>query len=221
MPALALGDEQSVLAGPNVLESQAEDLAAAQPAEQHRFDHRPVPARAQRRHEQVDLVRVDHAGQGARRPDERHPANCALAGAAHRQAARHRVARDTGVAADDQVLIEACDRRQPALDRASRQACLAVLDPHDLGVAPRPALLLDEREHVGGLDVDRVLVDDREEHLQVERSGQHRVPTSPSGHQLDIRVEQRMTETDHLTAGGSLGADQARHERHEGLRSRW
>ena len=46
--ALALGDEQRPLRHLHVAEAQTEDLAAAQPAEHHRVDHRPVPIGAQR-----------------------------------------------------------------------------------------------------------------------------------------------------------------------------
>jgi hypothetical protein len=49
MPALALGDEQPALADLDIPEPQAEDLAAAQPAEQHRLDHCPVAVGAQHR----------------------------------------------------------------------------------------------------------------------------------------------------------------------------
>ena len=129
--ALALGDEHALVAGAQVFQAQSEDLAAAQPAQQHRLDHGPVAPRAQRGHQRVDLVRVDHARQGARGADQRHAAHGPLAGAAHRQTARHRIAGDAGVAPNDQVLVEPGDRRQPPLDRASRQARLAVLDPHD------------------------------------------------------------------------------------------
>ena len=68
MPALALGDEQPALADLDITQPQAEDLAAAQPAEQHRLDHRPVAVGAQHRHQRVDLGREQDARQrpGAR-----------------------------------------------------------------------------------------------------------------------------------------------------------
>src|SRR6266516_1588296 len=57
------------LAGADIDQVQPEDLAAAQPAEQHRLDHRLVPVGPQRTDERVSLVGVDHSRQGARRPD--------------------------------------------------------------------------------------------------------------------------------------------------------
>ena len=43
MTALAVSDKQSSIGPTDVLESQAEDFAAAQPGQEHRIDHRPVP----------------------------------------------------------------------------------------------------------------------------------------------------------------------------------
>lgn len=54
--ALALGDEQAMLAGGDVLQAQAEHLATAQAAEQHRLHNGPVPMGAQSGHEAVHLV---------------------------------------------------------------------------------------------------------------------------------------------------------------------
>jgi hypothetical protein len=168
--AFALGDEHPPLTRTDVLKAQPEDLATAEPPQQHRFDHRPIPVGAQRRDQRVDLVGVDHTGQGAWRSDQRHPAHGTLAGAAHRQTAGYRIAGHAGVAADDQVLVEPGDRRQPSFDRAGRQPGLTVLDPHHAAAMPRRALGLDECQHIRGRDLDGLLVADREEHLQVERS---------------------------------------------------
>ena len=55
--ALALGDEHPPLGHPQVLQPQPEDLTAPQPAQHHRRDHRPVPVRAQRRGQRIDLRR--------------------------------------------------------------------------------------------------------------------------------------------------------------------
>jgi hypothetical protein len=46
MPALALGDEHPAGGDLQVLQAQAEDFAAAQPAQHHRLGHRPVAVRA-------------------------------------------------------------------------------------------------------------------------------------------------------------------------------
>ena len=140
--ALPLGDEHPLLPGAEVLQAQSEDLAAAKPAQQHRLDHGPVAPRAQRGHQRIDLVRVNHARQGARGADEGHASHGPLAGAAHRQAARHRIAGHPGVSPNDQVLIESRDRGQTALDGARRQARLPVLDPHDRRAPAGRALAL-------------------------------------------------------------------------------
>ena len=63
MPALALSDEHPSLSDPHVLQPQAEDLAAAQPAQHHRRDHRPVAVRAQRHSQSVDLARLQDPRQ--------------------------------------------------------------------------------------------------------------------------------------------------------------
>ena len=55
--ALALGDEHPPLRGVQITQPQPENLTAAQPAQHHRRDHRPVPVRAQRRGQRVHLGR--------------------------------------------------------------------------------------------------------------------------------------------------------------------
>ena len=99
-PALAFGDEQPPLPGIDVLEPQTQHLAASQPAQHHRIDHRPVTVRAQRRPQRVDLARRQHPRQRPRGADQRHPAlPMPSAGATRRQAGRNRVAGDAGVTA--------------------------------------------------------------------------------------------------------------------------
>ncbi len=70
MASLALGDKQPALANADVGQAQPEDLAAAQPAQQHRLDHRLVAVGAQRADERVGLAGADHARQRARRTDQ-------------------------------------------------------------------------------------------------------------------------------------------------------
>src|SRR6476661_7905820 len=60
MAALAVGDEQPLLARMHITQSQPEHLAASQPAQQHRLHHRPVPMGAQRPYQGVGLLWVDH-----------------------------------------------------------------------------------------------------------------------------------------------------------------
>jgi len=55
--ALALSDEHPPLAEPQVFQPQPQYFAAAQPAQHHRRDHRPVPVRAQRGGQCIDLSR--------------------------------------------------------------------------------------------------------------------------------------------------------------------
>jgi hypothetical protein len=45
MTAFALGDEHPAGSDLNIAQPQPEDLATAQPAQQHRLSHRPVPVR--------------------------------------------------------------------------------------------------------------------------------------------------------------------------------
>lgn len=80
---------------------------------------------------------------------------------------------------------------------------------------------LDEAQHIRRGYLGRILLDDREEHLQVERGGQHRVPRCPGRHQLDVGVQQRVTDPDQLIAVISPDADQARDEPQGSLRSQW
>ncbi len=92
---LAVGDEDATLGHPQVLQPQPEHLAAAQPAQQHRGDHGPVPVGAQRPGEGVDLGRGQNPRQRASRgADQWH----ALGGAASLptggQTPRHRVRGD-------------------------------------------------------------------------------------------------------------------------------
>jgi excisionase family DNA binding protein len=63
MTAFALGDEHPPLTKAQVRKPQPENLAAAQPAQHHRRDHRPVPVRAQRRGQRVHLARVQDPRQ--------------------------------------------------------------------------------------------------------------------------------------------------------------
>ena len=108
--ALALGDEHPPLGDPQVLQPQPEDLAAAQPAEHHRRDHRPVPVGAQRGGQRVDLRRGQDPRQPPGPPGQRHPLTRPLPLPPGRQTPRHRVRGD--VAAGLQVREEPRDDRQ-------------------------------------------------------------------------------------------------------------
>lgn len=116
--ALALADEQSAFARPDIAEPQSQDLAAAQSTEQHRLNHCPVPPGAQGSQEQVHVRWVDHSRQGPRGPDQRDAPDGSLAGTPQGEPPGHGVLCHRGIAADDQVLIETGDRGQPTLDGA-------------------------------------------------------------------------------------------------------
>ena len=220
VPALAVSDEQTMLTRLYVLQAQAEDLAAAQTTQQHCLDHRKVQAGPQRGREGIDLVRVDHPRKSPRRPNQRDAAHRSLSGTPHCQPARHRVAGHASVVADDQILIQASNRRQPTLNRARRQPRFAVLDPHHLQTQPGSALSLDERQNVGGVDRDRVLADDRKEHLQVVGRRQHRVRSRSRRHQLQVLVKQPVTQGDNRPARGTMTLNQTWNEHHRPPRPR-
>jgi hypothetical protein len=169
---------------------------------------------AQRREERVRLVGVDHPRQGPWCPDQRHPAHRPGTVTAQRQPARHRVTHHRRVTAYQQVLIQTSDGGQATLDRAGRQTPFAVLDAHHRRAASRLALRRDERQHVGGVDLNRVLADDREEDLQIERARQHRVRPRPRRDQLQERIQQRMPHTNNLATIAYRRADQTRIEAH-------
>jgi len=136
--ALAVDHEHPPLAQSQILEPQPEHLAATQPAEQHRLDHRPVPLRAQGAHERLHFGGVEDAGQAANAADERGTAELPT-GAPRRQAPRDGVGAD--VAPGEQVAIEARHRGQAPLDRRRRQPARSVGDAkHVLGTGPSPAL---------------------------------------------------------------------------------
>ena len=209
MAALAVGDEQPLLARMHITQSQPEHLAASQPAQQHRLHHRPVPMGAQRPYQGVGLLWVDHPRQRARGADQRYPSHRA-AGTTGRQSLRHGVSRND--TADDQVLEQPGDRGQPPLDRARRQTRLTILDPHHLRPTSRLPLGGDERQHVGTGDLLGHLGHLREKHLQIERRGQHRIRPRPGSDHLQVVVEQPMPQP--RDTATTDRANQARHKHH-------
>ena len=71
MAALTVGDEQPPLAEPQVTQPQPEALAAAQPSQHHRRDHRPVAVRAQGGGQRVHLAGAEDLRQRPGHPDQR------------------------------------------------------------------------------------------------------------------------------------------------------
>lgn len=148
-------------------------------------------------------------------PDKRDPADRPLSWPSQRKSTGHGVLRDRRVAADDEVLVEARDRGQPALDRPRRQPALTVFDANYPVPESRFPLGLDEREDVSCDDLTWVLVDDAEEHLEVEGHCKQRVCSSASAHQVQVDIEQRMPEPDQVTAARTGSTQKARNERHD------
>jgi hypothetical protein len=104
---------------------------------------------------------------------------------------------------NDQVLEQPGDRGQAPLDRARRQARFTVLDPNHFRAAARLALRDDERQNVRSVDILGRLAHHQKEHLQIERSSQHRIRTRSGGHRAEIVVEKLMTESRDAATGRS------------------
>ena len=194
--ALALGDEQPPLRGADVLQAQPEDLAASQATEQHRSDHGPVPVRAQRRGEGVDLDRgQDPRQRPSRRPHQRNAWSRPVPFPSGRQPTRDRVHRD--VASGGQERVQPCDRGQSTTYRAQRHPDRVAGDRTEQRVRKvwgAAALSGDKPQHIRRrYRLDRP-VHNREEHLQVEPCGQHRVRSTTPGQELQIRNQQRIAE---------------------------
>ena len=68
-----------------------------------------------------------------------------------------------------------------------RQTRLPISHPHH---RPVTTLVGQELEHVGGPYLERVLRDDREGRLQIERDRAQRVRPSAPGHELQIAIQQ-------------------------------
>jgi hypothetical protein len=84
-------------------------------------------------------------------------------------------------------------------------------DPDHRAVA---ALGGDEVEDVRGDDLDRVLVDDREERLQIMGDRPQRVRPRPTGHERQVRINQRVTQREASLPASTRGSDQARERVH-------
>ena len=89
---------------------------------------------------------------------------------------------------------------------------LTVLDPHHRRPASRLPLRLDERQHVRLADLRGLLADHREEHLQVECGGQHRVRPRPGGDHVQEVVEQPMSQPRNPTSIGRANQAWCEHD---------
>ena len=192
MAALALHHGQPPAGNLHVGEPQPEHLAPAQPGQQHRQHHRPVPVRAQRPDQPVRLARRQDPRQGPRHPHQRRgprPPRPALPPG--QQPPRHRVDLHRRITPRDQVRIQPRYRRQAAGDRPRRQPRLPVRQPHH---RPVPPLMRQELEHIRRSDRHRIFRDHSEERLQVKGHRPQRVRSAPARHELQIPVRQLVTE---------------------------
>ena len=212
MAALAVSDEHRSISYPDIAQPQPEHFATAQPAEQHRQHHRPIPRRAQRPEQGVDLARRQDPRQRLGHPHQRHRPSPA-ARSTGLQASRHRVRHHRRVAASDQIGVEARHRRQSTSDRASRQSRLMISHPDHRPIA---ALLGEELEHIRRPSPSPGPVDHGEEHLQVERHRPHRVRPTPPSDELEIAVNERITQCVTRLTRRRHGPDQTRERVHPG-----
>ena len=177
--ALAVGDEHPPLPSVDVLEPQPKHLTTTQPSQQHRVDHRPVPMLAKRAGERIDLSRIDHPRKHLRGPDQRHATHRPLATSTRCQPLRHRTR--CHITTHNQIVIEPRDRSQPTLDRPCRQTRLTVLDPHHVARHAGLTLHRNKPQHISRDNLDRIHLNDREEHLQVIGLSQQRVRRDAGG----------------------------------------
>jgi hypothetical protein len=117
---------------------------------------------------------------------------------------------------------DAADRRQPSPDRAQRHPHRRLRRRHDQRVRKdrRPGPLgRNEPQHIGRLDLTHRLGHHSEENRQVKTRRQHRVRSAPHGQELEIRIQQRITQP--LRCARVSRRNQAQHNtRHRGASSR-
>jgi hypothetical protein len=225
-PRLALDDEHPPLSDVQVLQAQPQDLAAAQPAEDHRRDHGPVPVRAQCRGQRIHLGRRQDPRQSPGSAHQRDTLPGTRPFPPGRQPPRHRISRH--VTAGLQEREEARHDRQPPPDRGTSHPGGLQPGIHRLQCAvlagPARALSGDERQHIGRPDLIGRLGNHREEHLQVIRGRQHRVRPAPPTQELQVDIGQRhadpdnqltgrLTRTGHAKAGSRHSNSSQRHRR--------
>ncbi len=208
MTALAVRDEHSPLGDLQIVETQPKHLGTAQRPEHHRFDHRPITPPATRLQQRIDLGRLQDRRQRPWRAHQR----CSSVRARPfpvRQPSRHRVR--IHLPACQQEAEQPRDRRQPALDRASRQPRLAIDQPDHTTIA---ALVGDEAQHVARRDLARFLRNNGEEHLEVVTGRQRRVRPSTRRHKIEIAIHLLLTEPQTRSTSAIGLANQHRNPRH-------
>src|SRR5262249_34561118 len=116
--ALPLGDEPPPLTDPQISQPKPQHLAAAQPTQYHRRDHRTVPVLAQRGRQRVYLRRPEDLRQRPRCPHQRHTLAWPLPLPPGRQPPGHRI--HAYITASVQEPIQPRHTRQPPTQRPGR-----------------------------------------------------------------------------------------------------
>ena len=122
MAALALSHEHPPLGDTQILQAQADHLAAAQPANSHGLHHGPIPLRAQRSTSRPPPPGPRCAADGAPPAPAARSATPCGAGPPGRQAPRHRVGLHPHIPTGDQIRID-------GRHRAKRRAIVAADSP--------------------------------------------------------------------------------------------
>jgi hypothetical protein len=91
---------------------------------------------------------------------------------------------------------------------------LDVLEADHLAVT---TLMAGELEDVCRNNLDGILLGHYEERLQVEGNGPQRVRSGPTGYELKIEIDQRVTPREAGFAGRFRRSDQAREAAHQGM----
>ena len=211
MATLAVRDEQPTFTPTHVRQSQPEDFATAQTSEQHRVDHRPIPIRSQRRAQFDDVVVIEDPRQMPNRSNQRDHPPITRHRRTHRHAALHRIVVE--FPDRDEVRIEPRHRRQTTTNGRQRQP-VGLIDRDHRRIGRTGPLDADELEHMTSPDLQRVDVDDGEEHLQVVNDRQRRVrskarhePTPNSRRRVDGRAsERRANPSQEASASGTKWA---------------
>ena len=103
----------------------------------------------------------------------------------------HRAHRHRRVTAGDEIGVAARHRRQPPADCPRRQTRLPITDAHHFAVT---ALGGQELEHIRRRRRQGIPPDDREERLQDEAVPRQRVRPAPTRDELEIAVDEQITE---------------------------
>ena len=112
---------------------------------------------------------------------------------------------ERGVISSEQIGVETRHRGQPSGDGPSGKSRFAVAHPDH----PAIASLMGQNRRCRPKPPRPVLLDHREERLEIEGDRPQAVGPQPPGHELEIAVDERMTEEISVLPSGRLGADKA------------